>query len=209
MDDDDLRRGRPTCHKKFGEATAILAGDALLTRSFEILVGDLPPAVAVACCGALAEAAGATGMVGGQADDLASQINDTVRDPESSLKALQSIHCRKTGALFGACVRLGALVAGAGQAEMLGLDSYSRHLGLAFQIVDDLLDVSGEEVAAGKRVGKDTQRGKMTFPRLLGNEESRRRAGQLIDQACAALTPLGAGAANLEALARFVLERDR
>jgi geranylgeranyl diphosphate synthase type II len=204
MDDDDLRRGRPTCHAKYGEAMGILAGDALLTGAFEILGRDVrDPAVAAACCAELARAAGASGMVGGQVDDLAAEFQD------ASLEQLERIHRRKTGAMFLVSLRLGALVAGADGPQLAALNAYGGKLGLAFQITDDLLDVSGNESAMGKRTGKDLDRGKLTFPALLGVDESRRRARQLIDEACAALSIFGTNASQLEALARYVVERNQ
>ncbi len=204
MDDDDLRRGRPTCHKVFGEALAILAGDALLTLAFEVLARHTKPAeTAARCCAALAEAAGAAGMVGGQVDDLAAEQGG------GTLETLESIHARKTGAMLLVSLRLGALVAGADETKTVALIEYGRRLGLAFQIADDLLDVQGDEAAMGKRVKKDSQRHKLTFPALLGIEESRRRAETLIDEACQALSPLGQRAECLEQIARYVVERNR
>jgi geranylgeranyl diphosphate synthase type II len=204
MDDDDLRRGRPTCHKVYGEAMAILAGDALLTRAFELMACELsPPELAAQCCQALGKAAGATALVGGQADDLAAEHG------EQTLELLESIHARKTGALLNVSLELGAICASADQQQHAALAGYGRRLGLAFQIMDDLLDVQGDEAALGKRVGKDSDRGKLTFPRLLGIEESLRRAQALVAEACAELQPLGQNAACLEALARFVVERNR
>jgi len=210
MDDDDLRRGRPTCHKVFGEALAILAGDALLTRAFGLLATDVkPPAVAAACCAALAEAAGAAGMVGGQVDDLQQERQPPNGGSERQLTLLKSIHSRKTAAMLGISLKLGGLVAGATTEQFAALAHFGRPLGLAFQIVDDLLDVGGAESVTGKRVGKDHGRGKLTFPGLLGVEASRASAVELIDEACRALQPLGSRAAGLESLARYVLERDR
>jgi geranylgeranyl diphosphate synthase type II len=204
MDDDDLRRGRPTCHKVFGEAMAILAGDALLARAFELLAGELsPPKLAARCCQALAKAAGASALVGGQVDDLAAEHG------QGSAELLESIHARKTGAMLNVSLELGALCAAADKQQQAALAGYGRRLGLAFQIMDDLLDVQGNEAALGKRVGKDSGRGKLTFPGLLGIEESLRRAGSLVAEACAELQPLGPRAASLDALARFVLERNR
>jgi len=204
MDDDDLRRGRPTCHAKYGEAMGILAGDALLTRAFEILARDVRDAtVAAACCAELAKAAGASGMVGGQVDDLAAEFQD------GGIGQLERIHRRKTGAMFLVSLRLGALVAGADGEHLAALEVYGSKLGLAFQIADDLLDVSGDESAMGKRIGKDSDRGKLTFPALLGAAESARRARQLIDEACVALAIFGANASQLDALARFVVERNQ
>ena len=204
MDDDDLRRGRPTCHKVYGEALAILAGDALLTLAFEVLARHTrPPDVAARCCAVLAEAAGAAGMVGGQVDDLAAEQFG------GGLETLESIHARKTGALLLASLRLGAICAHAVEQQSRALHDYGRRLGLAFQITDDLLDVHGDEAAMGKRVKKDSSRRKLTFPALLGVDESRRRAGVLIDEACAALSPLGQRAERLEHIARYVMERNR
>jgi geranylgeranyl diphosphate synthase type II len=204
MDDDDLRRGKPTNHKVFGEATAILAGDALLTRAFEILARDLRPAqTAVECCAALARAAGATGMVGGQVDDLYHPLD------QATLESLESTHARKTGALLEVSLELGALVGSATSIQREALCRYGRLLGLAFQITDDLLDVAGDEAALGKRVGKDAQRGKLTFPGLLGLEESKFRARHLISEACQAIDIFAEHGRCLEALARYVLERDR
>jgi geranylgeranyl diphosphate synthase, type II len=204
MDDDDLRRGRPTCHKQFDEATAILVGDALLARAFEMLATEIRPADrAAVCCAELARAAGAAALVGGQADDLAAEFRHI------GLDRLQSIHRRKTGALFGASLQLGAITADATPQQRAALTAYGAPLGHAFQVVDDLLDVNGEEGRVGKRLGKDHRRGKVTYPALLGVEESRRRAGLLIAEACAALAPLGDAAAPLRELADFVGQRSR
>lgn len=202
MDDDDLRRGRPTCHAKYGEAMGILAGDALLTKAFEILARDIQDAaIASACCAELAKAAGASGMVGGQVDDLAAEFQD------AGLEQLERIHRRKTGAMFLVSLRLGALVAGANHEQLEALAAYGSRLGMAFQIADDLLDVNGDESAMGKRIRKDSGRGKLTYPALLGIDESRRRARQLVDEACASLSIFGATASQLDALARYVVER--
>jgi geranylgeranyl diphosphate synthase type II len=204
MDDDDLRRGRPTCHVKFGEALAILAGDALLTLAFETLAREIKPeALAGRCCLELARAAGAAALVGGQADDLAAE--QTGGDADT----LEAIHRRKTGAMFLVSLRLGGLCAGADAEQLAALDTYGKAIGLAFQIVDDLLDEGGDEAAMGKRVNKDADRGKLTFPRLWGVDESRARAGSLVAEALAALRPFGSAADGLEGLARYVLERNR
>ncbi|MHB1033698.1 MAG: polyprenyl synthetase family protein [Pirellulales bacterium] len=204
MDDDDLRRGRPTNHKVFGEALAILAGDALLSLAFEVLARYVKPAeVAAACSATLARAAGPEALVGGQADDLAAQASG------GSPETLESIHHRKTGALIRASLRMGGLVSGADASTLSALDAYGVRLGLAFQIVDDLLDVRGDEQAVGKRVGKDSACGKLTFPGVLGVDESASRAEQAIAEAIASLAPLGAPAGGLQSLARYVLERNR
>ena len=205
MDDDDLRRGRPTCHKAFDEATAVLAGDGLLTLAFEVVARDVRPAAAAAdCVRVLAEAAGPAGMVGGQMADLQAEGRD---DP--TVAALEAIHRRKTGALLLAPLRLGAITADAPADVREALDAYGRAIGLAFQIVDDLLDVQGDEGKMGKRVRKDSRLGKWTYPGLLGVDGSRVKARQLADEAVAALTPLGARGALLKALAFDLLERDR
>jgi geranylgeranyl diphosphate synthase type II len=203
MDDDDLRRGRPTVHKAFDEATAILAGDGLLTLAFDVLARDVQPGdIAARCCAELATAAGAKGMVGGQADDLQCQFS------EGNITTLERIHRRKTGAMIRVSVRLGAIVAGANEAQLAALETYGTNVGLAFQVVDDLLDVSGTEKELGKRVGKDNDRGKLTFPALVGVEESTRRANELIETACRALGETDLEGEHLESLARYVLERN-
>jgi geranylgeranyl diphosphate synthase type II len=208
MDDDDLRRGQPTCHKQFGEALAILAGDALLTRAFEVLAESYPGPTAAACCRDLARAAGAAGMVGGQVDDLAWE-----KAGNRTLEGLEHLHARKTGALIRASLRLGVLAAHPGSAPEADLlqrfDGYGRCLGLAFQITDDLLDVEGLAENAGKRVGKDAARGKLTYPGLLGIAESRARARRLGAEACQHLEPLRPAADHLLRLVALVLDRDR
>lgn len=214
MDDDDLRRGLPTCHKRFGEATAILAGDGLLTLAFQVLADDYPPATAAACCRELARGAGAVGMVGGQVEDLASECAPTAIESRS-LSALENIHARKTGALFRACLRLGAWTAqgerpgGPDRGVLECLDGYGRCFGQAFQITDDLLDVEGHAQQTGKRVHKDAERGKLTYPGLLGVEESRQRARRLCQEACTCLAPLGQAGNRLAALAQSIVERNR
>ncbi len=204
MDDDDLRRGLPTCHAAFGEALAILAGDALLAQAFEVLAKDVqPPQLAASCCAELGRAAGASALVGGQADDLAAETRG------GGPAELERIHRRKTGAMFLVSLRLGGLLAGADAATLGALHTYGQTLGLAFQVVDDLLDVAGSEGNLGKRVGKDSDRGKLTFPGVWGVDESRRRASQLIEEAIAAVSPWGARGQTLVGLARYVLERNR
>jgi len=209
MDDDDLRRGQPTCHKKFGEALAILAGDALLTLAFQVLAAGYPPATASACCRELALGAGAEGMVGGQVEDLAWEKRG------GALADLESLHARKTGALFRACLRLGLLVAQGEKAHgpdpglRESLDAYGRCFGLAFQVTDDLIDVEGNADQAGKRVGKDAGRGKLTYPGFLGTAESRQRALRLCQEAREHLRPLGPAGGQLGALAQSLVARDR
>lgn len=209
MDDDDLRRGRATCHKVFGEAMAILAGDGLLSLAFQVLAeGIRPPTVAAACCAALAEAAGPCQLVGGQADDVVADRTESDLGT-TGREHLESIHARKTGAMIRVSLRLGGMTAGAAPESLNALDEYGRRLGLAFQITDDLLDVRSTEENMGKRVGKDAEKGKITFPGLLGVDESAAYAGQLIAEACAAVGPLTPRAEGLIALARYVLERNR
>jgi geranylgeranyl diphosphate synthase type II len=204
MDDDDMRRGQPSCHAKFGEATAILAGDALLAQAFEVLAtGIQPPAVAARCCGELAAAAGARNLVGGQEDDLKSEF------AEPSLDQLQSIHRRKTGAMICVSLRLGGLVAQASEEKLAALTRFGEKLGLAFQVVDDLLDLGGDAAALGKRTGKDAGRGKLTFPAVLGADKSWGFAHRLIDEAQQELTLFADAGAPLAVLANYVIERDR
>ena len=201
MDDDDLRRGRMTCHKAFGQATAILVGDALLALAFEVIARDIrPPQRAAASIQELAHAAGACQLVGGQFDDL------DAPSASPSLAQLQAIR-RKTGALFRASLKLGGHAAGASEDEIGKLDAFGQQIGLAFQIVDDLLDVAGDEDAVGKRVGKDEQQGKLTFPSVMGIDDSRRQATQLVEDACASLLPWGNAATPLIELAQFILRR--
>ncbi|HYT89376.1 MAG TPA: farnesyl diphosphate synthase [Gemmataceae bacterium] len=224
MDDDDLRRGLPTCHKQFGEALAILAGDALLTLAFEVLADRYPGATAAAMCRELARGAGAAGMVGGQVLDLAAEgrlrmsTSDAAKPRTAlsrNLEALAEIHALKTGALFRGCLRLGALAAqgerpGGPDASLLrALDSYGYCFGLVFQITDDLLDVEGDAAQLGKQVRKDAVRGKLTYPGLLGAVDSRCHAEEYDRLAQEALQPLGAAAERLADLIRFILARDR
>lgn len=202
MDDDDLRRGRPSCHAQFGEATAILAGDALLTQAFELLATEIvPPDLAAVCCGELAQAAGASNLVGGQQDDLTAQFTT----PDLAL--LEQIHRRKTGAMICVSVRLGGRIGGGTPQQLAALTSFGQKVGLAFQIVDDLLDLEGQAEALGKRVGKDAEKGKMTFPSLMGVAASRRRAGELVAAAEAVLRGAELDSVGLVQLARFIVKR--
>jgi geranylgeranyl diphosphate synthase type II len=214
MDDDDLRRGQPTCHKKFGEAAAILAGDALLTLAFQVLAEGYPPVTGAACCRELAAGAGARGMVGGQVDDLAWEGRIGRNGlPPASVSDLRAIHARKTGALFQTCVRLGAYAvqgeqAGGPDRDILEtLTAYGECFGQAFQITDDLLDVEGDADQTGKRVRKDAARGKITYPTLLGLEESRSRAEDLCRQAADHAASLGPAGERLGLLARELWQR--
>jgi len=212
MDDDDLRRGRPTCHRAFDEATAILCGDALQAHAFETLAASMPAGVAARACLALARAAGASALVGGQMDDLAAErgwIADMSRAGADEQEAwLGHIHCRKTGALFLAALELGGLAVNADTARLAALAAYGQGFGLAFQIADDILDAEGTEDAVGKRVGKDVERGKLTFPSVVGLEASRARAVRLAADAALALAGLGDAAADLRRLAHWIVRRN-
>ncbi|MFO1093213.1 MAG: farnesyl diphosphate synthase [Planctomycetaceae bacterium] len=218
MDNDDLRRGRPTCHKQYDEATAILAGDGLLTLAFDVIARDVRPQdVAAACCFDLAAAAGVVGMVGGQMADLEAEgrwrtdsqnASPGNGDSHAALTRLEAIHRRKTGRLLSCALTLGGRIARTTPETLRRLQIYGDNVGLAFQIADDLLDVGGNVAKMGKNVQKDAGLGKLTYPGLLGISESRRRAEQLIDDACAQLQPLGAAGGRLALLARFVIERD-
>ncbi|MCA9103735.1 MAG: polyprenyl synthetase family protein [Planctomycetales bacterium] len=203
MDDDDMRRGRPACHIAFDEATAILAGDALLTLAFEVVGRSVKPAGrAAACCVVLAEAAGPLGMVAGQVDDLAAEGH------AGTIEDLEAIHRRKTGALLTAALRLGAVSAGASDKQLAALVQFGAYLGLAFQIKDDLLDVAGDPTTLGKRTGQDEKVGKLTYPALLGVAASQQRIEELIHQARRSLQPLGQDGTWLAAVADYVKERD-
>jgi geranylgeranyl diphosphate synthase type II len=210
MDDDDLRRGRPTVHRQYGESMAILVGDALLTLAFQVMSQHVQPAaLAATCCAELAVAAGPCGMVGGQVKDLGFEKR------VGGLPELEDVHRCKTGALFRACVRIGGRI-GTGSAatttnepSLLALDAYASHLGLAFQIADDLQDALGSTERTGKHAGKDAERGKLTYPGLLGIKESKQLLHETYGGAMAALAPLGVAATPLVDLVRVLAERDR
>jgi geranylgeranyl pyrophosphate synthase len=205
MDDDDLRRGRPTAHVRFGEATAILAGDALQTLAFQTVAEDdqLDAGVRVRLVSELARAAGTpAGMVAGQAQDLAAESR-----PDVSAEELELIHRRKTGALIASAARCGALIAGAVGREIEAVGLYAARLGLLFQITDDLLDVTATAADLGKTPGKDARASKATYPALYGLDAARERARAAHDEACRALDPLGADTGLLRSLARLTLER--
>ncbi|TPV40370.1 (2E,6E)-farnesyl diphosphate synthase [Pantoea deleyi] len=211
MDDDALRRGQPTCHIKYGEDTAILAGDALQTLAFSILADEAMPGVSVEyrlkMLSELAQASGVAGMCGGQALDLAAE------GKQVDLGQLEQIHRHKTGALIRSAVRLGALAAGdAGRDALPLLDRYAAAIGLAFQVQDDILDVVGDTAVIGKRQGADEHLGKSTYPSLLGLENARAKARDLYQEALDALEMLAAHSYNttaLQALASFIIERDK
>ncbi len=203
LDNDDLRRGKPTCHKAFGEAIAILAGDALQTRAFEVLAGlDCPPAATVQIIGLVANAVGTVeGMIGGQVLDIESEhLKPT---PE----LVDSIHRAKTGALIRVSVVAGGIFAGAAADDVARLDRFGRKAGLAFQIADDVLDVTADSVTLGKTAGKDQATEKATWPAVYGIEQSLRDAARLIDEAFAALDPYGSRADGLKAVAQYLVER--
>lgn len=203
MDDDDLRRGMPTCHVQWSEATAILAGDALQTLAFDLLARDQigDAAARLRLIRAFSNAVGARGMVWGQALDIAAE---TAADP-LDLKAVKRLQGAKTGALIRFAAISGALIA---DADSAALDDYATALGLAFQIADDILDITGDEDVTGKRVGKDADAGKATFVSLLGLEGAQDEARRYVARAEDALSPYGDAAGNLRDLARFVIERD-
>lgn len=207
MDDDDLRRGRPTCHKAYDEATAILAGDALQTLAFYILahdpMGTRDMAARLRLVEVLALASGSRGMVGGQAIDLAAV------GQELNLAQLESMHIHKTGALIRASVLMAAIAAGADQAAQNKLDHYAKCIGLAFQIQDDILDVEGDTAALGKNSGADAERDKPTYPSLLGLEQAKQRAQELVDDAKTSLAEYGNEADTLRLIADYIVSRDR
>jgi geranylgeranyl diphosphate synthase type II len=208
MDDDDLRRGRPTLHKAYDEATAILAGDALLTLAFELVANNaaitgVSAAAAIEASRLLAVAAGAQGMVGGQQGDLLGEGR------KISLAGLKAIHAGKTGALITGACEVGAVLAGASAAKRRALRDYGRHIGLAFQVADDVLNVVGSQQKMGKRTGSDQALGKATYPALVGLVRARQIAQNEWKEAEKALRPLGAQGEPLRQLARFTIERDR
>jgi geranylgeranyl diphosphate synthase type II len=203
LDNDDLRRGKPTCHKAFGEAIAILAGDALQTKAFEVLAGlNCPPAAAVQIIGLIANAVGTVdGMIGGQVLDIESEG----RKPSPEL--VEAIHRAKTGALIRVSVVSGGVYAGANADDVARLDRFGRKAGLAFQIVDDVLDMTVGSAQLGKTAGKDQATEKATWPAVYGIEQSEHDAAQLIDEAFAALEPYGSRAEGLKSVARYLVER--
>ena len=206
MDDDDLRRGRPTCHRAYDEATAILVGDALQALAFSVLadnsLGNIAPATRLSMIRTLAQAAGTTGMAGGQAVDLAA-VGQTL-----SVDAVENMHRRKTGALITGSVLLGAIGAGIDSGDdFLALQLFGDEIGLAFQIQDDILDVEGDVAVLGKTTGADAALSKPTYPSTVGLPAARDRARSLRDRAIAALTPLGPRIAPLVELAQFVVSR--
>ncbi len=203
LDNDDLRRGKPTCHVVFGEAIAILAGDALQTRAFEVLAGlDTPPAATVQIIGLIANAVGTVdGMIGGQVLDIESE------HLKPTAELVESIHRAKTGALIRVSVVAGGVYGGATAEDVARLTLFGRKAGLAFQIVDDVLDMTVDSAQLGKTAGKDQATEKATWPAVYGIEQSERDAERLIDEAFLALEPYGSRADGLKAIARYLVER--
>ena len=204
MDDSDLRRGRPSAHKAFDEATAILAGDGLLTEAFTVLADEAThtdPSVRCRLVAELAEAAGQAGMVGGQMMDILGEGHPMTLEQISQMESL------KTGALIRVAARFGGVLASQNSDIVATLDQYGRDLGLAFQIADDLLDAEASAEDLGKPVGQDAALGKATFVSLLGAEEARQRAGDLAERAAGRMASFGPKAGALQALARYVVER--
>jgi len=204
MDDDDLRRGIPSCHKAFDEATAILAGDALQSLAFELLAmcPELTPSARIELIKTLTDAAGTAGMVGGQHIDL------SIERDSAGLKQLETLHNLKTGALIRAALRMGAIAGAARIDQLAALDRYAQRIGLAFQVKDDLLDVEGSTAALGKRQGSDLANNKMTYPSLLGIDGAREHLAALHQHALDALVPLGDQAEHLRQLADYIILRD-
>ena len=205
MDDDDFRRGRPTCHKVYGEAIAILVGDALLTYAFQVLAdpttNGVPAARRLQIIAEISAAAGSVGMVGGQTMDI--QAEGRALDPATLL----TLHAKKTGALLRVSLRVGGLAGGADDVALASLTRYGERLGLAFQIVDDILDIEGSSAEMGKSAGSDLRKHKATYPAVFGLDASRKEAARLLEEARQAACPLGASGAVLIALADFVGRR--
>jgi len=209
MDNDDFRRGKPTCHKIFGEAIGILAGDGLLTEAFKLMTNHSSwngpssnTELILDIVYEIAQAAGISGMVGGQVADIESE------GKEIDLPQLQYIHTHKTGAMILASIRVGARLGGASGETLRAFTRYAERIGLAFQIIDDILNVEGKAIALGKSTGTDLSRGKATYPSLLGLEESKRRATELVELAVESLKPYGPEADPLREIARFIIARE-
>ena len=202
MDNDDLRRGKPTCHKVFGEAMALLAGDALLTLAFEVVAGSrLAPMQVKEICAILSRCAGSKGMVGGQVLDLQGEG----KDPD--LESTKEIHARKTGAMISGCLEAGAVAAGATGRQRENMARAGLYFGLAFQIKDDILDVTSTAEDLGKTPGKDLQAGKMTWPKCVGIEESMAQASKYVGEGKAILADIGIEQGLLPSIATFILDR--
>jgi len=207
MDNDDLRRGRPTCHKEFDEATAILAGDALQTLSFGLLANaDWPADTARELSRRMALAAGCQGMVGGQMMDM---LEESSAVKASDILAVERIHVHKTGALICWCTEAGAILAGAGSAMQDGCSRYGKAVGLLFQVADDILDATASSDVLGKSAGKDAEQHKATYVSILGLERARELAGEMCDLALEACAPMQGKGAHLRMLAKYILERGK
>jgi geranylgeranyl diphosphate synthase type II len=206
MDDDDFRRGRPTNHKVYGEAIAILAGDALLTQAFILMSSTsslkTDPARMLAVIHEIAGCAGSHGMVGGQVVDMESEGKQDI-----DLATVQYIHTHKTGALMKASVKAGAILGGADDDRLQALTSYGEAIGLAFQIADDILDIEGTTEEIGKDAGSDQARGKATYPAVMGLADAKRRATELVEMALASLERFDATADPLREIARYIIDR--
>ena len=205
MDNDDYRRGQLTNHKKYGEDIAILAGDGLLAYAFEYVAAQtqgVNPSSVLRVIAKLGNTVGATGLVGGQVLDLASEGN-----PDISLETLNYIHTHKTGALLEACVVTGAILGEANEETLAALSRYAYNIGLAFQIIDDILDITATQEELGKTAGKDVEADKATYPRLLGLEASKAKADELIEAACAEMSPYGDAGVPLKAIAQLIANR--
>lgn len=207
MDDDDFRRGRPTNHKVFGDAIAILAGDGLLTEAFKLMsdsrfASDCDPAARLAVIHEIATCAGTYGMVGGQVVDMESEGK-----PDMDLPTVQYIHIHKTGALIKASVVAGALLGGADERQLAAIRRYGEAAGLAFQIADDILDIEGTTEEIGKDAGSDQARGKATYPAVMGLAAAKQEAQAMMDEAMLALEPFGGAAEPLRQIARYIVER--
>lgn len=206
IDNDDMRRGMPTCHKVFGEAMAILAGDALLTSAFDVMADthtstDEERLLLLKTIQEIARAAGSTGMVGGQVLDIESEGKDV------AFPVLEYIHIHKTGELILASIRAGAIMKNAGDKELEAMTRYGEAIGLAFQIADDILDVEGNKEDTGKNVGGDAKKEKVTYPSILGIEESKKRARELTDIALASVEGFGKKAEPLKEIAKYIVAR--
>lgn len=209
MDNDQMRRGQPTCHIQFDEATAILAGDSLQMLAIEVLCRDLDDSVAIECCRTLSKKAGRASLVGGQVDDLSAEgrFGEVPTLKQEPLEFLKQIHRRKTSALIEASLQMGGVIGGATPTQQQALSNYGQAIGLAFQIVDDCLDVESTSEQLGKSTRKDSNLGKLTYPGLLGLQRSRELAEELIKNAQNALHPFGGRATKLDALAQFIIDR--
>jgi geranylgeranyl diphosphate synthase type II len=208
MDDDDLRRGKPTSHKKFGEAVALLAGDGLLTEAFRLMTDtelsdQISPRTLIKVMGLIAGAAGYEGMVGGQTVDIQSE------GKQPDIPLVTYIHAHKTGALITASVAAGALLGGGDSRQVAALQSYGEKIGQAFQISDDILNVLGDRKTLGKEIGSDEKKGKMTYPAVFGLEKSFEIQSELVEKAVARLEPFGSDAAPLKEIARYIIKRNQ